>query len=200
MKQPFFFTDIDGTLLNFNGDACRLLTKLIGEEIGPQDIVHYDYQESLGIFSVDIKEFWDNIWDLPLLPYLGASDFVVELKKRNCYVMGVTQRPSQESKDASYRDTRRLSLDSLYILTKGEKKSDLINRHIEIGLHTDLFFIDDKIQNVVDIVEHTEGVHVFLLNQPWNQSLDLAGYKRVDTYQDTLHEVDKILRKGDVQR
>jgi hypothetical protein len=194
-KQPFFFTDIDGTLLDFISPACTLLTTITGKEFGPQDQVHFDFQESLGAFSIHIKEFWESIWDLPLTSYDGAEDFVVELKKRGCYVMGVTQRPSSESKVASYRDSRKLNLDSLYILSRKEKKSDIINRHIEIGLHSHLFFLDDKIQNVIDVQENcTEKVHVFLLNRPWNQSLDVAGYQRVDGYEEVLRKVDEILR------
>ncbi len=41
-KQPYFFTDIDGTLLDFNGAAYTLLTALIGTEFGPKDHIHYD--------------------------------------------------------------------------------------------------------------------------------------------------------------
>ncbi|MHA2047956.1 MAG: hypothetical protein ACW99G_24500, partial [Candidatus Thorarchaeota archaeon] len=58
-----------------------------------------------------------------------------------------------------------------------------------------LFFLDDKIQNVIDVQENcTEKVHVFLLNRPWNQSLDVAGYQRVDGYEEVLRKVDEILR------
>jgi hypothetical protein len=54
------------------------------------------------------------------------------------------------------------------------------------------YFVDDHLKNVIDVkVNCPELKEVFLMDRPWNWSLDLAKYERVYGYFGILYKVLK---------
>ena len=184
MKKPIYFTDIDGTLLDLYGEkgTTGILEDMFRElhptiSLSPPE--HYDFEEAYGITHGDMLEMFDRLWDIPVPPYKGAVDFVKELKD-TFQVLGVTMRPTEESKIAAYRDTSAFSLDGIFMVDTMEEKAPLITK---VSEGASCFYLDDKIQTAVDVSLKCLNTRVQLINRPWNKSMDLClEYDRVFTF------------------
>lgn len=182
MKKPLYFTDIDGTLLDFQEKASEILEEQFKAlhpvlKVGPP--YHYNFEEAYGITRGDYLHLMDQIWEIPLDPYDGAVTFVKELK-RDFRVLGVTMRPGDRSQIAAYRDTPILDLDGIYFVDRSEEKPSLITKLSEGEA---CFYLDDKIQTAIDVSLKCLNARVQLINRPWNASLDLCmEYDRVFTF------------------
>jgi len=183
-KKPIFFTDIDGTLLDLYGEegSAGILRRMFNDTfplaaIGPP--CHYRFEEAYGITRGTMIEVFDELWNIPIPPYDGAVTFVKDLQRRGFRVLGVTLRPSEDSKIASYRDTPIFGLDGLYMVDSTAEKAPLITKLSE---GAECFYLDDKIETAIEVSVKCLNARVMLINRPWNSSLDLCmEYDRVFT-------------------
>ncbi len=182
MTKPIYFTDIDGTLLNFQEKAGEVLGKqykAVHPTLRMDPPLHYDFEEAFGITRGEYLVLMDEMWEVPLEPYKGAVSFVKELK-RDFRVLGISMRPDARAQVAAYRDTPILDLDGLYLVDETAKKAPLITKLSE---GEQCFYLDDKIQTAIDVSLKCLNARVQLINRPWNKSMDLClEYDRVFTF------------------
>lgn len=198
-KLRVFVTDIDSVLLDISTPLERAVNKLFGKyKDGGNDVatefMHYSYDGwhigmwdlalAFGLSKEDMDAVWDEAFASPSLPYPGAIEFVQELKARGFKVVGLTKRGGKRFLDPCFRDTPILDLDTLLIADNHQQKGPFV---AEIpGAE---FFIDDKIGNIYSVLEHCPKIKTFLVDQPWNASLDLkVPYKRVHSFAQVMDE------------
>lgn len=177
-----FATDIDSVMLDFSAAVRYFFENKYGADSFPAGNPQWDIHTGYGVPKPAEMEMWKHVWDIPLLPCPGAREFVQALRREGYTIIGVSTRPPGDPQRAAHRDFGQLKLDDYVLLDKGESKAPTV---LGLGSH---YFIDDNLNNVWDV--GAAGVRTFLLDQPWNQSLDIApAYTRVHSLRETLDAV-----------
>lgn len=190
-----FVTDVDSVLLDISTPLERAVDKLFPEAMAA-GFMHYsslddfrvgmwDLNMAFGLGKEDMDRVWDEAFATPSLPYPGAIEFVASLKAKGFKVVGLTKRGGERFLNPCFRDTPVLKLDTLLIADNHQAKGPFV-----AALPGAEFFVDDKIGNILSVVESAPGIKTFLVDQPWNASLDLkVPYTRVYGYEDILGTV-----------
>ena len=187
-----FVCDLDGVLLNTGRVFCQRWSEILGVEVSESDLTSWRMVWALGVDPDLNKQFWTEVWDIPLQPYPGAGVFVNRVKYLGYKFVVLTSRMSSEKAISSmFRDIKKIQCDGQYEIDEivicnrkvGELKSHYINKQIP----GTAYFLDDHIDNAVDVQIHSKHLErVMLFDRPWNKSRDLAGYKRIYCYGDVL--------------
>lgn len=189
-----------GSLIGFDFDAviartdlvlCYLLSLQVGRVVSPESITMYELQDCLPELSdeqvrncIDQLVSTEHTFNMP--PYPGAMDFLKWYGKRNRIVI-ITNRPNLEPVDTylnhnldSYTYDK---VDLYYEIEKGRTAKAL-------GIK---YFIEDKIQNIVNLANH--GIIPIVFKQNWNKDVisqrsnlsDLCIF--VDNWNDIYHAI-----------
>jgi 5'' nucleotidase, deoxy (Pyrimidine), cytosolic type C protein (NT5C). len=165
-----FAVDVDSVLLDITGPMVRHFQSRYPEhEVYREMVQHWSIETSYGVSKEEVDEMWGHIFAEPSPSEEGAEEFIHRLKGDGWRVVAVTAR-IPKFQPALIRDVKRFALDDL-IFTH-DKETELRKLAPE-------GFIDDKIQHCHEAAR--AGVpRVFLLDQPWNYSMDLhVPYERV---------------------
>lgn len=177
MSQPIFATDVDSVLLDITTPIVNhFAMKHPKAEVYKDGWHTWSIETAFGVPPEEVEEMWGYIFSERTLPEPGAEEFVWALKNRGYRVVAVTARiPKFQS--MLMRDIAHMELDDVIFCR--DKEETLA------GLAPEAF-IDDKIQHLHEAAR--AGVpRRFLLNQPWNFSLDLnAPYKRIEFHDEAL--------------
>lgn len=204
-KSRVFVTDIDSVLLDISTPIEKAIAKLypqvagrargfmhFGEDeegYGPVGPCHHvgmwDLQIAMGLTKEDMDQVWETTFATPTLPYPGALSFIRKLKKKGFKIVGLTKRGGKRFLEPCMRDTPILELDDLQIADNHQDKGPFVKAMVGVE-----YFIDDKIGNILSVHEACPEVKCFLVDQPWNASLDIkVPYTRVYSYWEVLKAV-----------
>lgn len=174
-KPPIFACDLDGVLLDMADFWNEYLSKKYGKRVTTQDQTSWDIRDWSGIPS--LNKFWDATWEADIWPYPGAASFVHSLQKLGYEVRIVSSRGSENALKAGYRQLAKyFPMLSGHIFVDGEKGPALAALQPSV-------FLDDRPKNLFDCALVCPRTRLFLMDRPWNQSLELdAPWRRVGGY------------------
>jgi uncharacterized HAD superfamily protein len=176
--------DIDGVLADFNTSFIKRVIEVTGRDLFPTrpfDIPTWNYPEHYGYTSKEVSAVWDSIkkdaifWRA-LFPYSEAKQALAYLGSRqNIYgdeVYFITARPGILAK----RQTEewlvgQIAMTGYYgqtmptVLISSQK--GLCAKALDLDL-----YIDDRMENVLDVYERAPLCCTLLFDQPWNQTPD----------------------------
>lgn len=170
--------DVDGIFSNFSTGYAKVLTEETGiifpdySKVEPET---WYWEREAGVTKEQEAKVWERIkaspyfW-LDLEPHEGAVDFLNKLNETFHEVYFITDRPGHRSQDQTVQWL------SYWI----DSPSVIISRHGKgvvckaIGIEV---YLDDKQENILDVLEKSPLTDCYMLNKPYNKELhgiDLA--------------------------
>mgnify|MGYP001560785766 CR=1 FL=1 len=169
--------DIDGVLANFNTPFIALMKESSGRDLFPPNYRPHtwNYPEALGYTSAEVSTAWELIksgctfWEL-LPPLPGLRQFcdwfyTGSVESNPCEFYFVTSRMGQKVKLQTENWLDHHAAKGLTVLISSEKGA------IAKALKLD-FYVDDRAENIADVVEQSPSTRAFLLDSPWNQHMN----------------------------
>lgn len=188
VKKPIFVTDIDGVLLDFEGEVRKYFQEQYPDKpLSPSTM--WEFEHSFGIPKKVVGKMWDTIWVRSLAALPHSLWFLKGLKERGFHVRALSKRPKPEGVQGSMRDLTKWGLaelfDGIHFQEHGESKGDILK------FWNALFFIDDSFANIYDSLEKSPKTVNFLMDAPYNQGQDIdPPYHRVHTFQEVFNYLD----------
>lgn len=192
--------DLDGIFADFNLAFVERVVKETGRDLFPPRpfaITTWNYPESYSYTPEEVHLVWERIkadptfW-LKLSPYWDAMTILerVYAIAESHDVTFITSRPGVlvEEQTVCWLATHAGQFEwEPTVIVSGEK-----GRHAK-ALALDAY-IDDRSENVVDVVTQSPATRTFLLDRPWNQDLDTSAIcvKRVESVADMLDSLKLI--------
>lgn len=192
--KPIFGVDVDGILLDMDEEFRNYITRTLGVDPG-QPARQWGLHTGYGIPKADEDRMWDVIWATPLKPMPEAHRFLDALRERGFNIIAISNRRKGPAQAALWRDIGQFQQLEGVIATDGaEEKAAYAEM---LGLRG---FVDDKLENCWAVAEGLRRFAdrhddypvspVWLLDRPYNQSLDLrVPYKRVKSLMEVLENV-----------
>jgi len=191
--------DVDGVFANWNHSFMARIVAKSGRDLHPANYEPHTwhYPDALGYTREEVSAVWEDIkadptfW-LKLSPYWDAMTLlerVYAIAERHD-VTFITSRPGVlvEEQTVCWLATHAGQFEwEPTVIVSGEK-----GRHAK-ALALDAY-IDDRSENVVDVVTQSPATQTFLLDRPWNQDLDTSAIcvKRVESVADMLDSLKLI--------
>jgi hypothetical protein len=176
--------DVDGVLANFFKAYESLIIRssgvnLFGDKLYPNALPQtWNWPETFGYEMRTIADVWDKIkasnsfwWHLEPLP--GAEEFLRKLYESKHEAYFITDRPgvTAQVQTAQWLEKYGYKYPSVIISRKGKGAAC-------DALSVD-YYIDDKYENVVDVLDISPYTKVSLLTYPYN-SISKISMPRVD--------------------
>lgn len=195
--------DLDEVLADFLASFLNYYNKNFGTNLVKEQFSTFTLNEIIGeeleVMNLRIEAFYNSETFLELRPTEGALDAIQELSKKYELII-ITSRPKNVSKNTvawlkKHFPKKFKNVHFAYnpFILKSVKKT---KSQIALESKIDLF-IEDNIDLATEVA--SEGVKVYLLDAPWNQTKDLhPNITRVYSWKDIL---DKIKgRRNDQKR
>jgi uncharacterized protein len=160
--------DVDNVLADTTGIFLDELNSFYGTKIRPADLHFYDIEPVLGLSHEETKPFFHKLFkDRKLMDCAvidGALEAVKELKKRySIYI--VTSRPKEhEDQTIEWLQAKGFPYDHV------EHSIEKLKHKFTTG-HGIKIFVEDDLEQAIYMAE--SGVKTFLIDYPWNQTLDV---------------------------
>lgn len=158
--------DIDGILADFNRSYMALLVELTGEDkFGPDYVpTTWAYPTSVGYTKENETDAWEiikhsNFWSI-LDAYPGVDEFLSNLPTNHDYYF-ITSRPGERAKLDTEDWFMQHGVDLPTVLISSEKGECCHALNIDL-------YIDDKNENVLDVLDKSPSTDVYMLGRPWN--------------------------------
>lgn len=172
MKTLRIGFDVDGILADFNAAFIQRVISITGKDLFPPrpfDIPLWDYPQHYGYTEEECSKTWDDITADPnfwrnLPSYPGTREVISVL--RDFQVEGhevyfITSRPGVFAKQQTEDWLRSYGFSFPTVLIcskKGAAAEALKLTH----------YIDDRFENVIDVLQRNPSTTTYLLNRPWN--------------------------------
>jgi hypothetical protein len=189
-----FVCDLDGVLLQSGKVFAKKWSEILGVDLTEDAFTCWIMEWALGVDPKLNDRFWSEVWDLELEPYPDAGWFVHRIKSLGYRFVVLTSRmASEKARKSVYRDIWKITYNGVYeiddIIVCDTKKGEMKSKYIH-DIPDAEYFVDDHLKNVIDVkVNCPKLKEVFLMDRPWNRSLDLAKYERVFSYGDILESL-----------
>lgn len=166
--------DIDGCLADFDHDYVRLFPTLTGRDLFPPWPFAppcWYYPEYYGYTKEEVSTVWSWIKGCPTF-WLNLSDYQVAYRSvrraSNCASDGhdvyfISSRPGIKAKDQTEMWLRRQGMLNPTVLTSSEK--GLCAKALNLD-----YYIDDRPENVLDVLVTSPRTHTYLLNKSHNRA------------------------------
>jgi uncharacterized HAD superfamily protein len=168
--------DLDGVLADFTTSYWRLMAEIQGTLPMPSDFVpgRWHWEQEAGFTANTVTRAWETIgasedfWkSLSVLPSAQGMDLVSLQEENDLYF--ITHR---RGKDVKYQSERWLQgeffLEMPTVLIAGDKGP------LARGLELDVF-IDDRAENIVEVLRHSRRTQCFVVDYPYNRDLGMIG-------------------------
>lgn len=185
--------DVDGVLADFNTSFIALVKKVTGRDLFPEGYWPdtWDYPQSLGYTEAEVSAVWDVIkkgnvfWGrLSALPDMDALfDWYDTHAFFDHEIYFITSRMGKQVKRQSetWLERKLFLLDTPTTLISSQKGE------IAHALKLD-YYIDDRAENILDVMSKSPQTFAYLIDQPWNQHKHVP--LRIRTLADFLQVVD----------
>jgi uncharacterized HAD superfamily protein len=176
--------DVDGVLANFNDDYGRILVETSGRNLIPanftiDDIDTWHWEKKLGYTAKEVDAVWRVIDTHPFfwsaLRALPGARHLTALNAHDVYF--ITSRPGVTAKQQTENWLVAHGIFRPTVLISSKKGP------VVAGLDLD-FFVDDKLENCVEVEAAAPNTRVYLLDYKYNR--DMAFNRRVQTLTQAL--------------
>jgi len=189
--------DVDGVLAMFNESFMDLMVRVVGEDrfgTPRPPITCWNYPvDQFGYTKAQFSKAWKAVETDPgfwynLDCYDGAMDVVhrlKELESEDHDIYFITSRVGVNPKMQTFDWLGGAGFPEATVLISSAK--GLCAKALNLDL-----YIDDKIENVQDVVCTQPSCRTFMLTQPWNVGAEVSGSTRLDTltqFLDILKEI-----------
>lgn len=185
--------DLDGVFADFNRAYITLLQHLTGRhDFLPQDVYDppcWDYDVLRGYTKNEIRMAWEhiahspNFWrDLWPLDGVKALDPLIPAIEDFHDIYYITSRPGRTAKHQSEQWIRQRLGYTNYsptVLVTSDKANTAKGLKLRV-------YVDDKLENVVDVAHAVPKCRVYLLDYSYNQGELPKNVTRVATVQDVI--------------
>lgn len=178
--------DVDGVLADFNTSFIERVIAVTGKDLFPPrpfEIPTWDYPQHYGYTNKECSAVWESIkadtsfW-FNLGAYATTADDVQRLHELNDGdndIYFITSRPGVEAKEQT----------EMWLIYQGYNAAPTVLISSEKGLcakalKLDLY-IDDRWENVKNVVETEPTCQTYLFDRPWNQHADPSFRSRVSS-------------------
>jgi uncharacterized HAD superfamily protein len=175
--------DIDGVMYKWDKTARYMLRDVLpNSPYKDSPLLKQEAQYWNWIPDQVKKEHWNWLWKegvaLGLFRYghlyPGTIQAIRTLAARGHEVVLITHRPKSAVGDTlAWLGLLNLPIAGLHLLTNQESKA-LVQPQCDV-------YIDDKVENVRDLYEHTTARCVVLCQQPWNNTVEWEGARKATT-------------------
>jgi uncharacterized HAD superfamily protein len=164
--------DVDGVVANFNKGYIKLLNSLHNRtadvEYAPQT---WNYESELGFSTQEVSEAWQYIsksarfW-MELEPTPDAEEFLASLPNTHQYIF-ITSRPGVNAAEQTAFWLSHHGMPGRFGVEVSSEKGDKCLEH-----SVDLY-LDDKGENILDVLAKSPKTTPYLLACPYNQHVQL---------------------------
>lgn len=195
--------DIDGIYADFNEGYYHLMVGLTGKNLFPKwpfVIPTWNWPEHYGYTKEEVSNAWDRIAEsddfwLRLKPYDGVASYVkraqAEAYEYGHEVYYITSRIGKQVKAQTELWLQQVcEVDAPTVLISSQKGECCHALKVD-------WYIDDKNENVADVIVKSPKTNVALFKQPWNsvsaidlllpQASDLTIVNNLDEFGDKLY-------------
>ena len=179
-QQPVFAVDIDNVLAYAEREVQRIYKEMT-DQPWPRDF--YASAGGLNGSAIDrdlIEQIFDYFHDtsIPLLSVMPGARMALDILSRRYRIIIVTaRRPSSRPQTVSWLHAHRIPYDELYLTDEKAEVSEKIT-----------LAVDDHPEHVQEYSQ--SGIPVFLMDQPWNQGVDLPLVTRVTGWDALVHHLN----------
>jgi 5'(3')-deoxyribonucleotidase len=179
-KRPVFAVDIDNVLAYAEREVQRIYKELTNQP-WPRDF--YASAGGLNSSRIDrdlIEYIFDYFHDtsIPMLSVMPGARIALEILSYRYRIIIITaRRPSSRQQTVTWLETHRIPYDELYLT---DEKA-LVSEEITLA-------IDDHPEHALGYSQ--EGIPVFLMDQPWNQGVELPLVTRVTGWDALVHHLN----------
>jgi FMN phosphatase YigB (HAD superfamily) len=177
--------DVDGVLANFNAAYMRLVTEVTGRNLFPKDYEPHtwNYPETFGYTKDEVTETWRRIGLDPefwyrLSPLPGAYTLQDNWRKildAGHDVVFATARPGLNPEMQTAAWLRNVGVTYTDVTVTNGKGPFCLDRYVDC-------YIDDKLENIQDVVKTSPATRAYLLDRAYNAADDFPRrYVRVPT-------------------
>jgi len=173
LKNMKIGIDVDGVLACFTDSFCELMVSVTNRNLwGPARPVHipsWDFPEYYGYTVDEVKAAFQwiaaqDFWWTTLPGYPDTYEAMLYLRKRstqNDHLYFITDRAGATAKTQTEKWIQQWGIINPTVLISKEK--GLCARALALDA-----YIDDRWENVVDVVSQSPTTHVVLMAQSWN--------------------------------
>ena len=188
--KDVFALDVDGVVLDIIPGALDFVREKYDAHLTEDDVTDWDWDYIWSLPNGLDAEFWTRVWETPCHAYLGAKNFVQELKDLEFHIIAISTRPEmwkgigRAARDAADRDFPQFNFDEIYCVDKHADKVEIIN---SVGA---LYMVEDNPKNAMQVALNTNA-RSFLMTRPWNKNClqVVDSWERVASYEEIIKEV-----------
>ena len=173
IMKPGFAVDIDNVLAVAEEEVQRIYHELTGDSWPENFYASAGGLDNSAFKRELIEEIFDYFHDrsIPMLSVMpGARQALQTLQQQFRIVVITARRPHAKPQTLEWLRRHELPFDELHLT--GEKTDVAENV---------TWAVDDHPEHVKDYL--SEGIKVFLMDQPWNQSFSAVGVTRVSNWE-----------------
>lgn len=194
--------DLDGVVADFNAAFVKKMIAVTGKDLFPArpwEPSVWDYPQHYGYTNREVSAVWEAIkvdgafWS-QLPDYQTTPVDLLELEAREIVqgddIYFITSRVGSSAKWQSERWLKHRMIKNPTVLISSQKGM------CAAALKLDCY-IDDKIENVLDVVARSPRTQVFLFSRAWNKSRQAMLDTSV-TIVDSIHDMLSIMASSPV--
>jgi uncharacterized HAD superfamily protein len=194
-------TDIDGVLADWYGGLLLYAEQHFERRFDISDLTnhHISAVKKFGISKTEEEElksgFIESGGYKTLYPIPGCSDILQKARSQGWTIIEVTSRPEKQHKRVygdtlSWLDKSNVPYDFIFW---GSNKADIVSNEIYPAKIT--YFIEDRLDNAVNIAKHYPDTTVLLLNYKYNIDGDISKYPNIIRVQN-WKDIGRIILDG----
>ena len=167
-------SDIDGVIIDIVSVMRQRFLDLYYVDLPYDRISKYKIEECTELTDDQVKFVVEESLSKTDLPIYSDADLYVNQYMQTNEVIFITSRNRRNSNETFLNLAKFFPLNKFSVLFEGIfTKANFIKR-----LNID-FFVEDRIDTVIDIVIKNPECKVLLMDRPWNKSLDTNMFKNI---------------------
>lgn len=200
--------DVDGVLADFQEAYVTALTKASGRSLYPYAdyatrFPCWNHEKHHGYTPEEISAAWELIKADPLFwfhlpPHFGAFDaleVLYNLAQAGAEVTFITARPGINAQEQTERWLEVYSPDIAWepkVIVSSEKGKYARDLRLDK-------YIDDRVENVIDVCLNAPSCQVYVMDRPWNQQVGVSEAESWKPFRQVLNsEIRRVYSVGEM--
>ena len=160
-------SDIDGVIIDIVSVMRERFLDLYGYDLSYELISDYKIEECTGLTDKQVQFVVDESLYKVDLPVYADAEFYMNKYMKTEDVIFITSRNRRHSNETFLNLAKYFPLDKFRILFEGIFTKASFVRRLKLD-----FFVEDRVDTVIDIAGNNSECEVLLMDRPWNKDWD----------------------------